>query len=345
MSTERWQELDRIFIEAVQRPAGERSAFVQKSCTHDAALKDEALALLAAVDESNDFMSTSALEHLAKTIAATGWSLQPAACRAYTVLNRLASAPREKYGRARTSGLARSGDHDRAATRLERCRAPAPVCRRARLAGSLNHPNLLTVHDAGEHAVLRCSSRVSRWTELAQRLEVGPSISVGQAISVAIGVARGLAAAHARHRASRRETENVFLRTDGTIKILDFGLAKLLPPVGSQLSAQRLTIEGLILGTAGYMAPEQIKGEPVDARADLFAVGVMTYEMLTGSNPFKGATLVETLHATLTADVPDLAATGRGIPRARKVGVRTARETPKRGPVRARPCVGARAGD
>ena len=139
---------------------------------------------------------------------------------------------------------------------------------------------------------------------------------VGTAINVALGLARGLAAAHARGVVHRDvKPENVFLRTDGDVKILDFGLAKLLPSVGGDAGGDnRRRSTGLILGTPGYMAPEQVRGGPVDARADLFAVGVITYEMLTGRNPFKRASIVETLHATLTADVRDLAAAGSGIP-------------------------------
>ena len=149
---------------------------------------------------------------------------------------------------------------------------------------------------------------------LRQRLEAGP-LPVGKAINVALGITRGLAAAHARGIVHRDvKPENVFLQTDGNVKILDFGLAKLLPSVGSEPGARHQTMDGLILGTAGYMAPEQVRGEPADSRADLFAVGVMTYEMLAGSNPFKRASIVETMHATLTADVPDFTADGRAVP-------------------------------
>ena len=317
MSTERWQQLDRIFIEAVQRPAEQRSGFIDDACRTDAALKAEALALLAALDDSSEFMAKSALEHLARTVAAAGWSLKAGErVGAYTVLNRLGAGASGEVWRARDERLGRdvaikivlphtSSDSER----LRR------FAEEARLAGSLNHANLLTVHDVGEHAglpilVTECLDGQS----LRRRLEAGP-VPVGTAINVALGLARGLAAAHARGVVHRDvKPENVFLRTDGDVKILDFGLAKLLPSVGDDLAAQPQTIDGLILGTPGYMAPEQVRGGPADARADVFAVGVITYEMLAGRNPFKRASIVETLHATLTADVPDLAVAGRGIP-------------------------------
>jgi Tol biopolymer transport system component len=185
----------------------------------------------------------------------------------------------------------------------------------ARLAGSLNHANLLTVHDVGEHGgfpmlVTECLDGQS----LRRRLEAGP-VPVDKTLNVVLGIARGLSAAHARGIVHRDvKPENVFLRTDGDVKILDFGLAKLLPSADGNLAAQSLTVDGLLAGTPGYMAPEQVRGEPADVRADLFAVGVITYEMLAGRNPFKRSSIVETLHATLTADPPDLAAAGRNIP-------------------------------
>jgi len=317
MSTERWQQLDRVFIEAIQRPAAERAGFIEDACRTDAALKTEALALLAASDDSSEFMATSALEYLAKAVAAAGWSLKAGErVGAYTVLKRLGAGASGEVWRARDERLGRdvaikivlphtSSDSER----LRR------FAEEARLAGSLNHPNLLTVHDVGEHAglpilVTECLDGQS----LRGRLEAGP-LPVGRAIKVTFGLARGLAAAHARGVVHRDvKPENVFLLTDGGVKVLDFGLAKLLPAVASQPAAQRLTIEGLILGTPGYMAPEQVRGEPAGTQADLFAVGVIAYEMLAGSNPFKRASIVETLHATLTADAPDLTATVPGIP-------------------------------
>ncbi len=315
MSTDRWHQLDRIFVDAIQRPAGERSGFITDACRTDPALKAEALALLEAADESSSFMSTSALEFLAKTIAASGWTLEPGDhVGVYTVLNRLGAGAAGEVWRARDERLGRDVAVKivlpHASSDAERLRRFADE---ARLAGSLNHPNLLTVYDIAEHAglpvlVTECLEGQS----LRRQLEAGP-LRVSKAIHVALGIARGLAAAHARGVVHRDvKPENVFIRTDGRVTILDFGLAKLLPPVGSQPTAQRLTVDGLILGTAGYMAPEQVKGEPTDGRSDLFAVGVITYEMLAGHNPFKRASIVETLHATLTTEVPDLAAAGQG---------------------------------
>jgi serine/threonine protein kinase/Tol biopolymer transport system component len=332
MSTERWRQLDRIFIDAVQRPAEQRARFVEDACRTDATLRAEALALLEAADESSEFMATSALEYLAKTVAATGWSLEPGdRVGAYLVLDRLGAGASGEVWRARDERLGRD-----VAIKIVLPHASSDSARlrrfaeEARLAGSLNHPNLLTVHDVGEHAGLpMLVTEFLDGQSLRRYLEAGP-LPVGKALNVALGISRGLAAAHTRGIVHRDvKPENVFIRSNGDVKILDFGLAKLLPAVGSQLTAERLTIDGWVLGTAGYMAPEQVRGEPADARADLFAVGVITYEMLAGSNPFKRASIVETMHATLTADVPDLAAAGRGIPTAvAKLAMRLLEKSP-----------------
>ncbi|HSC27944.1 MAG TPA: protein kinase, partial [Vicinamibacterales bacterium] len=108
--------------------------------------------------------------------------------------------------------------------------------------------------------------------------------------------------------------ENTFIRSDGAVKILDFGLARLQSALDHRPSEDRHTMTGVIAGTAGYMAPEQIKGETIDARADLFALGVMMYEMLAGQHPFRRASTFETLHAVITIDPPDVSALNGTVP-------------------------------
>jgi serine/threonine protein kinase len=263
MSTERWQQLDRIFIEAVQRPADERSAFIDDACGTDAALRTDVLALLAAVDDSSDFMATSAFEFLAKTVAAGGWRLEVGErVGAYVVLNRLGAGASGEVWRARDERLGRDVAIKvvlpHATSDAERLRRFAEE---ARLAGSLNHANVLTVYDVGEHAGLpMLVTECLEGQSLRRRLGAGP-VPVGKAINVALGLARGLAAAHARGVVHRDvKPENVFLRTEGDVKILDFGLAKLLPSLGGDVAAQPPAIDGVVLGTPGYMAPEQVRG-------------------------------------------------------------------------------------
>ena len=138
---------------------------------------------------------------------------------------------------------------------------------------------------------------------------------VQEVLAIALDIARGLAAAHARSIIHRDlKPENTFLSLDGGVKILDFGLAKLQMSLEGVPTGAPGTITGVILGTAGYMAPEQVKGENVDTRADLFALGVMVYEMLCGQHPFRKANTFESLHAVLTINPPDLSSVNAQVP-------------------------------
>ncbi len=139
----------------------------------------------------------------------------------------------------------------------------------------------------------------------ASASNAGP-VSVDEAVSVALGIARGLAAAHARGIVHRDlKPENTFIRSDGVVKILDFGLATLQSSLEGRDSDTSHTMTGIIVGTAGYMAPEQVRGEQVDPRTDLFALGAMLYELLAGRHPFRRSSTFETLHAVLSVDPPD----------------------------------------
>jgi hypothetical protein len=189
----------------------------------------------------------------------------------------------------------------------------------ARAVGGLNHPNLVTLFDVGEH-----DGRPYLVMELLEgetlRLGLtGGPLHAKRATEFARGIAEGLAAAHGRGVIHRDlKPENIFLTTNGLVKILDFGLAKLrsesrvqealsgeqpTPQVGRRTSG---TAEGLILGTVGYMSPEQVRGDPVDARSDLFALGIILWEMLTGARPFQGPSPVETMWAVVKDEPPEL---------------------------------------
>jgi Tol biopolymer transport system component len=176
----------------------------------------------------------------------------------------------------------------------------------ARAAGQLDHPGLLTVFDVGSHeGAPYIVSELLRGETLRARLAAGP-LPQPKALELGAQLARGLGAAHAKGIVHRDlKPENVFLSGDGRVKILDFGLARVAPEpaaTGAQselgtLSA--LTTPGVILGTVGYMSPEQVRGEPTDARSDIFSLGVVLYEMLTGRRAFSGTSAVETLNAIL----------------------------------------------
>jgi tRNA A-37 threonylcarbamoyl transferase component Bud32 len=185
--------------------------------------------------------------------------------------------------------------------------------REARAAGSLNHPNVVALYDLGlEDGQPYLVTELLQGETLRQKLAHGP-VPLGTALDWASQIARGLAAAHARGVVHRDlKPENLFATRDGQLKLLDFGIAKLTEGVRNQgardlmsdtvSSSGGQTGTGVTIGTAGYMSPEQVRGDPVDARTDSFALGAVFYEMLSGRRAFPGATFVEGNYATLHHD-------------------------------------------
>jgi hypothetical protein len=187
----------------------------------------------------------------------------------------------------------------------------------ARLAGSLNHPNVLTLYDVGTHeGAPYLVTELLEGGSLREVLAGGP-LPPRKAVEYAQQVARGLAAAHEKGVVHRDlKPANLFVTKDGRVKILDFGLAKLTQPdpaaAGSQFPTE--TAEGKAVGTVGYMSPEQVRGQAVDARSDIFAFGSVVYEMLSGRRAFVGDTPADTMTAILTKDPEDLSRPGLEVP-------------------------------
>ncbi len=189
----------------------------------------------------------------------------------------------------------------------------------ARAAAALNHPNILAVYGFStteEHAPYLVTELLQGQT-LRERLQQG-EIPVRKAVEFALQTARGLAAAHDRGIVHRDlKPENLFLTRDGVVKILDFGLAKLIvPKVTSKTSVATasFTEVGVVLGTAGYMSPEQVRGQVVDHRSDIFSLGAILYEMLSGKRAFEGKTAADTMSAILKEEPAELSASGRSLP-------------------------------
>ena len=185
----------------------------------------------------------------------------------------------------------------------------------ARTIAALNHPNILAIHDIGTHdgAPFLVSEFLEGQT-LRDKLAGGP-LPVRRAIEYALGIAEGLAAAHEKGIVHRDlKPENVFVTRDGRIKVLDFGLAKLIRPEETQETAVTLTnpssVPGSVMGTVGYMSPEQVRGEAIDPRSDIFSFGTVLYEMLTGARAFKRETSAETMTAILREEPAALNDTG-----------------------------------
>jgi Tol biopolymer transport system component len=190
--------------------------------------------------------------------------------------------------------------------------------REARATAALTHPNILAVFDVGtDHETPYLVSELLEGETLREALVPGTPWPVAKAIDVATQIARGLAAAHA-HGVVHRDLkpENLFVCDDGVVKILDFGLARLTEREAraNGETTQTVTEEGTRLGTAGYMAPEQVRGQPADARADLFAFGAVLYELLAGRRAFGAEHADDALTAILASEPPDLARVAPAVP-------------------------------
>ncbi len=199
----------------------------------------------------------------------------------------------------------------------------------ARAASALNHPNIITIYEIGEASAEDGGMHyiVTEYVEgetLRQRMASSPHgrIEPSEAVDIALQIAAALSAAHAAGITHRDiKPENVIVRRDGIVKVLDFGLAKLTEPSSPGIDTQSLTVagvstaSGMVMGTPRYMSPEQARGEKVDARTDIFSLGVMLYEMVAGRAPSAGATTSEVIAAILRDSPPPLAGCAPDAPR------------------------------
>jgi serine/threonine protein kinase/Tol biopolymer transport system component len=190
----------------------------------------------------------------------------------------------------------------------------------ARAAGILNHPNITAVYDIGAHDGAPYVVQELLEGETLRSDLAGGKFSARKAIDYALQIVHGLAAAHEKGIVHRDlKPENIFVTNDGRVKILDFGLAKLThtEEKGAQTSVQTATQgtePGVVLGTLGYMSPEQVRGRSADARSDIFSFGAILYEMLSGKRAFHGDSAADTMSAILKEDPPDLSLTNQNVP-------------------------------
>ena len=207
----------------------------------------------------------------------------------------------------------------------------------ARATSALNHPNILTVYDIGNHAgAPYLVAELLEGEELRAQLEAG-ALAPYKALEYAQQIASGLAAAHAKDIVHRDlKPENLFITHDERVKILDFGLAKLRPqrnePAGSDIVTQKkITDPGTVLGTVGYMSPEQVRGQEVDHRSDIFSFGMILHEMLSGKRAFTGESMADVMSAILKDEPPGLSETNTKIsPQLEKLVRRCLEKKPER---------------
>jgi len=326
MKPERWEQVERLYHAALDREPDERAAFLAETCIDDSGLRREVEELLRYDGAAESFIQGNALAFEARRLepeelSQTGPQLLPGqSVGAYRILALLGRGGMGVVYRARDERLRRDvavkvlpASFANDADRLRRFEQEAHAT------SALNHPNILTVHDIGmQDGAPFIVAELLEGEELRAHLESGP-LPVRRALEYAQQIAMGLAAAHEKGVVHRDlKPENVFVTKDGRVKILDFGLAKLRPTqpdaVDSHAATQkRLTDPGVVMGTAGYMSPEQVRGQEADNRADIFAFGVILYEMLTGERPFRGASAIEVMNAILKEEPPELGETNTKI--------------------------------
>jgi tetratricopeptide (TPR) repeat protein/TolB-like protein len=300
MTPERWKRLDELFEAALALEPASRSAFLAVQCPDDATLRFEVEALLRS-HEAVGGLATAPVYQLPRD---PGMLERGSRLGRYEIIGLLGAGGMGEVYRARDPQLGREvgikilpGGSAITPEQLARFE------REARAVGALNHPNILTVYDVGvDRDTPYVVSELLEGETLRSRLKAGP-LRPEDAIAVAKQIVSGLAAAHDKGVVHRDiKPDNLFITRDGVVRILDFGLARQTAPAPAQPDDSAITAQGLVMGTAGYMSPEQVRGQPADARSDVFAFGAVFYEMLTGRRAFAGESTIETLNAILTAE-------------------------------------------
>jgi eukaryotic-like serine/threonine-protein kinase len=295
MTPERWQQVKQIFQSALERDAAERSAFLNQACADDPALRSEVESLISSHNQAGDSIEAMAVEAATEMLASDEQgSIVGKQIGHYQVLSHIGRGGMGEVFLARDTSLGRKvalkllrRDFTRNEERLRRFR------QEARAASALNHPNIVTIHEIGQEDSLHFMATEYVEGETLRQHLAGGRMTLGQTLDVAIQVASALAAAHQAGIIHRDiKPENVMLRTDGYVKVLDFGLAKLTETKTLDTAAPTLakveTAPGVVMGTFSYMSPEQARGLAVDARTDIWSLGVMIYEMAAGRQPFEG---------------------------------------------------------
>jgi Tol biopolymer transport system component len=321
MTPERYQQICQLFDEALELAPEQRAAFLDEVCGDDVALRAEVEKFLVGLEPAEDFLARPAMDVAAELLAQQHQtpSLLGQQISHYQIIALLGAGGMGRVFLARDTRLGRQValkllpvQYTRDTERVRRFQTEAKA------ASALNHPNLLTIHDVGEaddqHFI---ATEYVEGQTLRQLLQRGP-VPATQVIEIALQLADALAAAHQAGIVHRDiKPENVMLRPDGYVKVLDFGLAKLTEgnnPHSTIRTPHSLTEQGRVMGTISYMSPEQALGQPLDARTDIFSLGVVLYELLSGVQPFRGDSEAATYNAILNLTPPALTKTIEQVP-------------------------------
>jgi eukaryotic-like serine/threonine-protein kinase len=319
---ERWQTVKELFEAALERSAEERTTFINEACAGDESLRVEVEGLVVSYEQDKSFMERPAVAAAAHSFLEDQTpSLIGKSVGSYKIVSEIGRGGMGEVYRALDTRL----DREVAIKILPARLADAPEAmrrfeREAKVVAALSHPNILSIHDFGtEQGVYYAVTELLKGETLRSRLSRG-ALPWGKAVGIGIEIAEGLSAAHAKGITHRDlKPENIFLTSDGRTKILDFGLARVKAAVSDENITSTPTVPfvtepGVVMGTPGYMSPEQVRGAEVEAPGDIFSFGSVLYEMVTGHRPFVGRTVADTMAAILRDDPPDLAGSGKNIP-------------------------------
>jgi len=315
MTPARFQTIEEIFLAALEHEPGQVSAFLDTACEGDEALRREVEVLLASDQRAGRFIERSTVGLATKIIQkGQGDSLVGQTIGHYKISESIGTGGMGEVYLATDIVAGR-----KAALKLLPLRFTGDTERlkrfqqEAHAVVGLNHPNILTVYEIGEdHSIHYIASELIEGETLRERLTRG-RMQLSEAVDVAIQVASALAAAHHAGIVHRDiKPENIMLRPDGYVKVLDFGIAKLAEqelPTTMPRDEALLLVEtnlGSVLGTVRYMSPEQAFGAQVDKSTDIWSLGVVLYEMVTGHTPFTGDTPREVMSSILEKEPPQL---------------------------------------
>ncbi|MEO7538958.1 MAG: serine/threonine-protein kinase, partial [Pyrinomonadaceae bacterium] len=310
MNPSEWERAKELFERTRELPVEERAAFLERVCSSEPEVRTQVERLLAAYD--TDFLEESILPKAVDQLASNHFQPDQVVGR-YRIGELIGTGGMGQVFRAEDTELDRPVAfkvlHGDIAENDERVRR---FIQEAKAASALNHPNILTIHEIGtfEGARFIVSEFVNGDT-LRERMRSG--LTSAESLDIMCQIAAALQAAHSAGIVHRDiKPENIMLRQDGLVKVLDFGLAKLteaddLPIDATAPAISRFqTSPGLIMGTVAYMSPEQARGQAVDSRTDLWSLGVVFHEMLTGESPFKGESVTDLVTSILNHEAASL---------------------------------------
>jgi eukaryotic-like serine/threonine-protein kinase len=314
----KWQQVREIFDSALSRKPEERSEFVIEACGGDETLLSEVESLLSSLNSAESFLDTPVVANMAEVIEPTLILERGRHLGHYEIIRQIGEGGMGTVYLGRDTKLDRpvaikvlNNRYGRQGDNIRR------FVQEAKAASALNHPNILTIFEIGE--IEGSHYIVSEYIEGRTLREMMKSeeIELPKILDIVGQTASALAAAHKARIVHRDiKPENIIVRDDGYVKVLDFGLAKLLPenPAESIMHSRNSTASGMILGTVNYMSPEQAKGERVDGRTDIFSLGAVLYEMITGKAPFAGDSIPETFAKLIEREPEPIRTYVSGVP-------------------------------